>query len=92
MGKAEKSRRRIGAFTGILILLSVACWLGYNHASYTPHPELYRLGKGAPAAEGSYFLQMDGERTFFIDQQAGQRIYAINEQDDKVGLISDRPA
>lgn len=93
MGKARKSWRRIGAFSGIFVLLVVAWLLWDNHASYTPHPELYDIGSGThQSEEGSYFLQTDGERTFFIDQQAGQRIYVMNTQGDEVELISDRPA
>lgn len=92
MGKAKKSRRRIGAFLGICTLLAVAWLLWHNHPSYTPDPELYRVGQSSPTEEGSYFLQTDGERTFFIDQQAGRRIYAMNAQGDEVELISDRPA
>lgn len=92
MGKGKASRRRIGAFSGIIILLVVAWLLWHHHTSYTPNPELYRLGQSSPTEEGSYFLQTDGERTFFIDRQAGRRIYAMNAQGDEVKLISDRPA
>ncbi|MEJ8304799.1 hypothetical protein [Saccharibacillus sacchari] len=78
MEKIKKSRRRIGALSGILVLLAVAWLLWNNHTSYTPNSELYDLGKGSAPEDGSYFLQTDGERTFFIDRQAGQRIYAMN--------------